>query len=466
MSPSTTVGSSSASVLLVGLSFRSAPVPMLEKVSVADSEMPKLQLALLDNPVISESMVLSTCNRMEFYTVSGAFHSGLDHIVDTISSISGVTPGELEPHLYVHYASAAAEHMLNVASGLDSMVMGEQQIIGQLRSAYTSADETGTVGRTLHDLTQRALRTGKRVHTETTIDGAGASMVSFSVDKALQFLDIDPEHRAAGKPLRGHHALIVGAGAMASLASTYVGKLGVEGITVANRTIARAENLASHAREAGLSATAIGLEGIADALHTADIIISATGAVGQVISYPDVAAANNHRMVLCDLSMPRDIEQRINDLDHVTLLNIEELTTMAGEGVEDEESARAIVAAELQDFLMEQRAQAVVPTVKAMRQKAAEVVSSELLQLERHTPDMSERDRREVEKTVRRVVDKLLHTPTVQAKRLSLEAERVTYVDALAALFNLPSGTVETVTEPQGLTLSTQTTSSSQGGAS
>lgn len=464
MSLSTTVGNSSASVLLVGLSFRSAPVPMLEKVSVADSEMPKLQLALVDNAVISESMVLSTCNRMEFYTVSNTFHSGLDHVVDTISTMTGVAPEELEPHLYVHYANAAAEHMLNVASGLDSMVMGEQQIIGQLRSAYTIADETGTVGRTLHDLTQRALRTGKRVHSETTIDGAGASMVSFAVDKALQFLDIDPDQRAAGTPLAGHRALIVGAGAMASLASTYVGKLGVEHITVANRTIARAENLADHAREAGLSAAAIGLDGIADALHTADIIISATGAVGQVISHADVANAEEHRMVFCDLSMPRDIEQKINDLDNVTLLNIEELTTMAGEGVEDEESARAIVAHELQDFLTQQRAQAVVPTVKAMRQRAADVVASELLQLERHTPDMSEHDRREVEKTVKRVMDKLLHTPTVQAKKLSVEAERVTYVDALAALFNLPSGTIETVTEPQSIKQSLKKNSPTQGG--
>lgn len=458
MSSSTTVGNSSATVLLVGLSFRSAPVPMLEKVSVADSEMPKLQLALVDNDVISESMVLSTCNRMEFYTVSNAFHSGLDHVVDTISSMTGVAAAELEPHLYVHYSNAAAEHMLNVASGLDSMVKGEQQIIGQLRSAYTTADETGTVGRTLHDLTQRALRTGKRVHTETAIDGAGASMVSFAVDQALQFLDIDADAHAQGQPLTGHRALIVGAGAMASLASTYVGKLGVEDITVANRTIARAENLASHAREAGVAATAIGLDGIGEALASADIVISATGAVGHVITQEHVTQERTTPLVLCDLSMPRDIEQSVAVREHVRLLNIEELTTMAGEGVQDEESARGIVAAELQEFLEQQRAQAIVPTVKAMRQKAADIVASELLQLDRHTPDMSEHDRKEVERTVKRVVDKLLHTPTVQAKKLSVEAERVTYGDALAALFNLPNGTIETVTEAR-----TVETNSNQG---
>ncbi|KAB1504421.1 glutamyl-tRNA reductase [Corynebacterium sp. 320] len=451
MSSSTRIGTGSASVLLVGLSFRSAPVSMLEKVNVADSEMSKLQLALVDNDVISESLVLSTCNRMEFYTVSNAFHSGLDHVVETISNMTGVTAQELEPHLYVHYSNAAAEHMLNVASGLDSMVMGEQQIIGQLRSAYQVADETGTVGRTLHDLTQRALRTGKRVHTETSIDSAGASMVSFAVDRALRFFDSDAQRTSAQRPLEGKRAVIVGAGAMASLASTYVGKLGIDHVTVANRTVARAENLAAHAVEAGVSAHAIGLEGIPSALVDADIVVSATGAVGNVITRAHTEEALRQRsprpLVMCDLSMPRDVEQAVAELDQVTLLNIEELTTMAGEGVEDEESAREIVARELEEFLEDQRAQAVVPTVKAMRQKAADVVAAELLQLEKHTPGMSELDRREVERTVRRVVDKLLHTPTVQAKRLSADGERVTYTDALAALFNLPMGTVESVTE-------------------
>ena len=163
----------SAQVLLVGLSFRSAPVTMLEQVSIADADMQKMQLALMESDALSEALVLSTCNRFELYTVANAFHDGLDHVVETISRFSAVPAEELEPHLYVHYSNSAAEHMLNVASGLDSMVMGEQQIIGQLRSAYQDANEIGTVGRTLHDLTQRALRTGKRVHSETAIDTAG-----------------------------------------------------------------------------------------------------------------------------------------------------------------------------------------------------------------------------------------------------------------------------------------------------
>lgn len=454
MSSSTRTGS--ASVLLVGLSFRSAPVTMLEQATVADADLPKMQLSLVDNDVISESLVLSTCNRMEFYTVANAFHSGLDHVVDTIAQFSGLETTELEPHLYVHYADSAAEHMLKVASGLDSMVIGEQQIIGQLRSAYQSANETGTVGRTLHDLTQRALRTGKRVHSETAIDSAGASMVSFAVDQALRY--IEParalsavvDDAPSSQPLAGHRALIIGAGAMASLASTHLGRLGIDHVTVANRTLSRAENLVNHAREAGVDASAVPLDGVADCLSAVDIVVSATGAVGNVVTERDVRAAMGAAgtKVLIDLSMPADIERSVADIDGVKLLNIEELTTMAGDQVQDEDPAREIVANELQSFLEQQRAQSVVPTVKALRQKAGEVMAEELMTLERLTPDMSEADRAAVVKSMKRVVDKLLHTPTVQAKKLSAGGQHVSYPDALAALFNLPNGMVDSVTQP------------------
>lgn len=454
MSSSTRTGS--ASVLLVGLSFRSAPVTMLEQATVADADLPKMQLSLVDNDVISESLVLSTCNRMEFYTVANAFHSGLDHVVDTIAQFSGLETTQLEPHLYVHYADSAAEHMLKVASGLDSMVIGEQQIIGQLRSAYQSANETGTVGRTLHDLTQRALRTGKRVHSETAIDSAGASMVSFAVDQALHY--IEParalsavvDDAPSSQPLAGHRALIIGAGAMASLASTHLGRLGIDHVTVANRTLSRAENLVNHAREAGVDASAVPLDGVADCLSAVDIVVSATGAVGNVVTERDVRAAMGAAgtKVLVDLSMPADIERSVAGIDGVKLLNIEELTTMAGDRVQDEDPARAIVADELQSFLEQQRAQSVVPTVKALRQKAGEVMAEELMTLERLTPDMSETDRAAVVKSMKRVVDKLLHTPTVQAKKLSAGGQQVSYPDALAALFNLPNGMVDSVTQP------------------
>lgn len=445
------VQTGSAAVLLVGLSFRSAPVSVLEQVSMVDTDLPKLEHALLDHDSLSEALVLSTCNRMEFYTVANAFHPGLDHIVDTIATYSGLADGDLEPHLYVHYSDAAVEHMLNVASGLDSMVLGEQQIIGQLRGAYEESKEAGTVGRTLHDLTQRALRTGKRVHSETEIDSAGSSMVSFALDRALTVLGI-PE--ASSTALSGRRAVVIGAGAMSSLASTHLGRLGIEHVTVANRTVDRAEQLASHAVEAGVPARGIGLDELPAALTGADIVVSATGAVGTVVSATDIKAAQQVRdgrqQVLIDLSMPRDIEQTTADVPGVALLNIEELTGMTEDTIEDEDAARGIVAEELEGFLEQQRAQAVVPTVKALRQQAMDALSNEMLTLQRQTPGMSDEDREAVNRSMRRLVEKLLHTPTVQAKKLSAAGQSVSYPDALAALFNLPTGMTQQVSAVKG----------------
>ncbi|MGO1379470.1 MULTISPECIES: glutamyl-tRNA reductase [unclassified Corynebacterium] len=431
-----------AAVLLVGLSFRSAPVPVLEKASVSPAELNRLERDLVAGDCVTEALILSTCNRMEFYVATSAFHPALDHVVETIAAHADMEAVELEPYLYVRYADAAAEHMLTVAAGLDSMVVGEQQVIGQLRNAYTSASDNGAVGTTLHDLTQRALRTGKRVHTETAVDEAGSSMVSFALDHALAELGV--------ADMEGRDAVVIGAGAMASLASTYLGRSGVRHVTVVNRTVARAENLAAHAREAGVDAAASGFDGLQDALDGAAVVVSATGAVGTVLGPDDLAQAQRnspHRMVLVDLSMPRDIDDAVTDVADVRLLNIEELTALAGDGARDESAARNIVATELSEYLEQVRVQSVVPTVKALRRRAADVVDDELGQLVRRTPGMADEDRAEVARTVRRVVDKLLHTPTVQVKKLSSQDGTVNYAEALATLFNLPAGSTSSVSQ-------------------
>lgn len=447
--------SGSTSVLLVGLSFRSAPVPVLEKASVPATDVPHFLQNLTDGDVITESLVLSTCNRMEVYVVPKGFHCGLDHVVEALSAFTGLDSADLEPHLYIHYADSAAEHMLKVASGLDSMVLGEQQIIGQLRSAYQLASAAGTVGRTLHDLSQRALRTGKRVHSETSIDSVGASMVSFAVDQALLKLAGTPvtAEVLTGTPLAGKSALIIGAGAMASLASTHLGKLGVGHITVANRTLERAQTLASHAAEAGVSSAAIPLAEMPDSLGDVDIVVSATGATDIVMTAEHVSGALSGRaqgrpLALIDLSMPRDIDAAVSVIPGVVLLGIEQLTALAGERIADEASARGIVAQELSEFLETQRVQAVVPTVRALREKAIDAMAGELAQLERQTEGMAPEHREAVERSMRRLVEKLLHTPTVQAKKLSAAGQAVSYPDALAALFQLPTGVADAVSTP------------------
>ena len=231
------------SVLVVGMSYQSAPVALLERLSMADEIQNDACGKLVGQGSLSEAMIISTCNRMEVYTVTNSFHTGVKDVVDVLEKQSGVTADELRNYLYVRYADAAAEHLMNVTSGLDSMVVGEQQIIGQVRTAYQKAADQGTVGPRIHALAQSALHAGKRVHSETAIDDAGASMVSFSFDRALQVMGTSD--------LAGKTVLILGAGAMASLAATHAGRLGAS-LIIANRTRERAERVADHAAQAGV----------------------------------------------------------------------------------------------------------------------------------------------------------------------------------------------------------------------
>ena len=182
------------SVLVVGMSHRSAPVALLERLSMDDAVQHRTTEELLEQPSISEAMIISTCNRLEIYCVTNAFHTGVQEVLEVLADISGIAEAELRTYLYVRYADAAAEHMFAVASGLDSMVVGEQQIIGQVRASYIDATERGSVGPALHSLAQTALHTGKRVHAETGIDDSGGSMVSFALDEALAVLAVSYTH--------------------------------------------------------------------------------------------------------------------------------------------------------------------------------------------------------------------------------------------------------------------------------
>ena len=232
--------------------------------------------------------------------MTNAFHAGVQEALEVLADVSGVAEAELRTYLYVRYADAAAEHMFTVASGLDSMVVGEQQIIGQVRASYMDAAERGSVGPALHSLAQTALHTGKRVHAETGIDDSGGSMVSFALDEALAVL--------GRKDFVGTTALILGAGAMSSLAATQLGKRGVDKLIVANRTRSRAERLAEHSREAGVPAEVVDFNARAGALARADIAISATAAGTFTITAEDISGPG----VLIDLSLPRDIADELS----------------------------------------------------------------------------------------------------------------------------------------------------------
>ncbi|MFI1918974.1 glutamyl-tRNA reductase [Nocardia sp. NPDC020380] len=434
------------SVLLVGISHRSAPVSVLEKIAITETDRPKLTDKMLASSHVSEAMIVSTCNRVEIYAVVDAFHPALGEISELLTKHSGLALPELTKHAYVRYAEAAAEHLFAVASGLDSMVIGEQQVLSQIRAAYAASDAQQAAGRTLHELAQHSLRVGKRVHSETGIDRAGASVVSVALDRARLVLG----------PLDGRTALVLGAGAMGGLAVAQLARGGVENIIVVNRTLEKAQRLANTATTMhGVAAEAVDIDRLAEAMARAEVVVTCTGAVGTVVSIADVHRALSAeraaaQMVICDLGLPRDVEHAVAGLPGVTVIDMETLQRdpSAGAAADDTAAARTIVADELAKYLAGQRMAEVTPTVAALRQMAADVVEAEMLRLDSRLPGLAAVEREEVAKTVRRVVDKLLHAPTVRVKQLASTPGGDTYAEALRELFELKPGAAQAVAAP------------------
>jgi glutamyl-tRNA reductase len=428
------------SVLLFGVSHRSAPVSVLEQLSTDESDQAKIVDQVLQSSLVTEAMVLSTCNRVEVYAVVEAFHGGLSVIGQVLSEHSGMSLNDLTKYAYVRYAEAAVEHLFAVASGLDSAVIGEQQVLGQVRRAYAAAEANHTVGRTLHELSQRALSVGKRVHSETGIDAAGASVVSVALGMA--------ETKLGG--LAGRSAVVVGAGSMGSLSAKHLARAGVERIHVVNRTLPRAKRLAHNIRELGVTADAFPLDHLPPVLTDADVVVCCTGAVRPVVSLADVhhaLARREHQLVMCDLGMPRDIDPAVAGLPGVFVVDMDRIQRepSARAAASDAEAARNIVAAEVANYLAGQRMAEVTPTVTALRQRAADVVEAELLRLDNRLPELDTAHRDEVAKTVRRVVDKLLHAPTVRVKQLASAPGGDSYAEALRELFELDQQAVDAV---------------------
>jgi glutamyl-tRNA reductase len=435
------------SLLVVGLSHRTAEVPVLERATMAAAEPGKLLAELMKSANVTESLLLATCNRVEVYAVVETFHGGMAEVVAALAEHAASDVGMLAEHLYVHYAGAAVEHVFAVAAGLDSMVVGESQILGQLRAAYATAAASGAAGRTLHELAQRALRVGKRVHADTGIDSAGGSVVAEALSDATA---------ALGGSLAGRHAVLVGAGSMGGLAAAHLRRAGVASLTVVNRSPAPARRLADTAAAEGIEARAAGFAELRDALSCAELLVACTGSVGAVVDEATVRAARlgaTHPLVVCDLGLPRDVEPDVAELPGVTVIDLATLQERLSGLPAGADVARAkeIVADEVAGYLAAQRAGSVAPTVTALRQRAAEVVAAELLRLESRLPGLDEATRAELAKTVRRVVDKLLHTPTVRIKELAAGPAGQAYAGALRELFDLDPSAPAALVQPASI---------------
>jgi glutamyl-tRNA reductase len=437
-------------VLVVGLSHKSAPVPVLERAALSAEALPKLLRDLHQTGDVAGTFVISTCNRIEIYADVDRFHGSVAAVCELLSQYSDIPTQELTGNLYVHYEERAVKHLLNVAAGLDSMVVGESQILGQVRSALNLAREQGTLGRALGDVGSAALRAGKRAHAETGIDRAGASLVSVGIEAAVS---------ALGRPsLAGQRVLVVGAGSMSSLAVTIADRAGAEPVTVVNRTRSHAERLA-----ATVGGRTAGLADLPAEIADADLVISCTGASGLVITADLVGRALALRaaatpLVFLDLAMPRDVGTDVADRPDVTVIGMDELadagrTAVAGFGITGEVAGvRTIVDEEFDAYRSAATAAQVTPTVVALRAKAAEVVDAELARLGGRLQNVEGFDGHaldEIAHTVRRVVDKLLHAPTVRVKELAGSPRGDGYDEALRVLFDLDPRTVEAVTRAE-----------------
>jgi glutamyl-tRNA reductase len=423
-------------VLVIGLSHRTAPVSLLERVALSGEALTKLLSDASASEHVAEVAVLSTCNRVELYAVVEKFHGGLADLSEVLCRHTAIGLEQLRPHLYVHYEDRAVQHLFTVACGLDSMVVGESQILGQVRGALAVAQEQGGAGRVLNELVQRSLRVGKRARTETGIDRAGRSLVGVGLQRAEQELG----------GLAGRRALVVGAGSMSALAATLLANANLAELVIANRTYPRAQRLA-----AGVGGRAIKMEQVPAALTEADLVISCTGATELVLDAATVAAAAATRtgrpQFLLDLALPRDIDPAAEALAGVSLVDLEALADADPEGgvPAEVEAVRRIVAAEVAAFAAGQRANQIAPTVVALRTMADDVVSAEMLRLEAKLPGLDQRQRDEISKAVKRVVDKLMHGPTVRVKELASGPDGEAYATALRELFDLDRKAVQAV---------------------
>jgi glutamyl-tRNA reductase len=435
------------SVLVVGLSHKSAPVATLERAAVSGDTLGKLLRDVAHLPDIAETFVISTCNRVEVYAEVDRFHGGVTGVCELLARYSGIPAGELTGSLYVHYADGAVQHLLAVASGLDSMVVGEDQILGQVRAALKMAGDHETLGRSLRDLGRLVLRAGKRARAETGIDRLGISLVSVGIELAAAGLNRPPGQQSL---LAGCNVLVVGAGAMSGLAVATAARSGANRIVVANRTRARAERLA-----AGVDGDVADLTSLPAAIADADLVISCTGAGGLVITESVVRAAVGGRegirpLVLLDLAMPRDVDPRAASVPGVRVIGMEELRGSgdAAVGADEVAAVRTILEEEFAAYGLAARAARVTPTVVALRAKAAMVVDAELARLTGRLSEdgLSGRALEEIAQTVQRVVDKLLHAPTVRVKELASSPGGEEYAAALRVLFDLDPRAVEAVT--------------------
>jgi glutamyl-tRNA reductase len=420
-------------LVVVGLNHKTAPVDLLERLAISDEMLPKALHQLTTYEHVLEGAILSTCNRLEVYAVATKFHGGAQDLRNFIAEFCHAAPEEFADHLYTYHDDAALRQLFRVAAGIDSLIIGESEILGQVRRALQTATEEGAAKRVIGAAFTRALRVGRRVRAETAIGRNPASISSAAVELAKTAFP--------SRSLRDKIVAIVGAGKMGRLAARALADAGVDDVSVTNRTAERAKALADL-----VGGQPRGLEDLERTVASSDILICSTTAPTMVIDRPLVENAlrvrtTNDPLIIVDISVPRDVDPAVGELPGVTLWDIDDLRAVVRSTVDgrsaEVERADAVIESESAGFLDWQRAASIGPAVAALLEKANSIRRSELDRASGSLKELTADQHEAVDRVTRRIVAKLLHTPVNRSKELADSNQGQQYLDALRVLFDL-----------------------------
>ncbi|MDQ3940290.1 MAG: glutamyl-tRNA reductase [Actinomycetota bacterium] len=420
------------SIIAVGVNHKTAPISVLERLAIGPEQHVKALHQLANYEHILEGAVLSTCNRIEVYALASRFHAGVQDLRNFLSEYCHVPPEDFADHLYTYHDDGAVRHLFRVAAGIDSMVIGESEILGQVRRAYQAAQEEGMVPRVLGAAFRQALRVGKRARSETAIGRNPVSVSSAAVDLAKRAF--------GGDTLKGKRVAVVGAGKMGRLAARALTNSGVSDVTVVNRSEERAQELAEM-----FHVSAVPFERLPSVIAAADILISSTTAPQTIIERSTVERAVAERtgtpLFIVDIAVPRDVEPSVAEVPGVVLRDIDDLRGVVeasvGSRLSEVGKVEEVIAAEVDRFVEWERATEIGPTITSLISKAETIREEELARLRARFATLDPDQRAAVDQLVSRIIAKLLHVPINKAKELASSKQGYLYLAALRELFEL-----------------------------
>jgi glutamyl-tRNA reductase len=418
------------SVVVIGLNHRTMPLDQFERMAISEQHLPKALAGVRATDHVVETVVLSTCNRTEIYAVADKFHGAYADIRDFLADLAHASPEEFSDHLYVHYDEGAVRHLFSVVCGLDSVVVGEHEILGQTKGAWEAAQQEAAAGPVLNGLFRHAVETGKRARTETSIGRHIASASQAAVAMAADRLGT----------LEGRSVLVLGAGEMGEGMALTLARAGVAEVLVANRTRARADELA-----AKVGGRSLALSDLIDALRTVDVLLTSTGATSLLVDHADLAplieAREGKPLLIVDIAVPRDVDHAVGELPGVTLLDMDDLRRFAEAGIRARRrevvEVQTIIEDELERYRASASARTVSPLIAKMYEGAESVRRAELERYAGRLDGLDERQREAVEALTRGILAKLLHQPTVALKDNAGTARGERLADAVREIYGM-----------------------------